>query len=74
MMGFYSYAITVPLFIFAFTLGWEVRQRSIFCRFVCLNLAGFALFYFHLIPFIFFLISLVAIIIAEHCWLQKENT
>jgi hypothetical protein len=64
-MGFYSFAITVPLFIFAFVLNWEIRNRSIYVKFVCLNIAGFALFYFHLIPFIFFLMSLVTIIMAE---------
>jgi len=65
LMGFYSYAISVPLFILAFALSWKLRNRSIYVKFICLNIAGFALFYFHLIPFIFFLMSLVAIIIAE---------
>jgi len=64
LMGFYSYAMAVPLFILAFALSWELRNRSFFLKFVCLNVAGFVLYYFHLIPFIFFLMSQVAIIMA----------
>lgn len=71
LMGFYSYVIAVPLFILAFSLGWKIRHSSIYCKFVCLNLAGLTLFYFHLIPFIFFLMSLVAIIMAETAGCKK---
>ena len=74
LMGFYSYVMAVPLFILAFSLGWEIRNRSIYCKFVCLNLAGLTLFYFHLIPFIFFLMSLVAIIMAETAGSKKKLT
>ena len=72
LMGFFSYVIAVPLFILAFSLGWEIRNRSIYCRFACLNLAGLTLFYFHLIPFILFLMSLVAIIMAETAGCKKK--
>lgn len=72
LMGFYSYVMAIPLFILAFSLGWEVRHRSIYCKFVCLNLAGLALFYFHLIPFIFFLISLISIIMAEAAGFKRK--
>ena len=72
LMGFYSYAITVPLFILAFALNWEIRNRSICLKFVCLNIEGFALFYFHLIPFIFFLMSLVAINMAEAAGYKRK--
>ncbi|MCK9418564.1 MAG: hypothetical protein M0R70_04185 [Nitrospirae bacterium] len=72
LMGFYSYAITVPLFILAFALSWEIRNRSIYVKFICLNAAGFVLFYFHLIPFIFFLMSLVTIIMAEAAGYKRK--
>lgn len=65
LMGFYSYVIAVPLFILAFSMAWKIRGDSASCRFACFNLAGFALFYLHLIPFVFFLISLYAIAMAE---------
>lgn len=65
LMGFYSYVIAVPLFILAFSMAWNIREKSAACRFACFNLAGFALFYLHLIPFVFFLISLYAIVMAE---------
>ena len=72
LMGFYSYAIGIPLYILAFCFAWEIRHRSIYCKFVCLNLAGITLFYFHLIPFIFFLMSLMAIIMAEAAGCKKK--
>jgi hypothetical protein len=65
LMGFYSYVITVPLFIFAFSLAWAIRYSSILCKFICYNLSGIVLFYFHLIPSIFFLLSLASISVAE---------
>ena len=65
MMGFYSYCITIPLFLLAFSLAWQIRNASSFIRFFILNLASFALFYFHLIPFIVFLIALGWISITE---------
>lgn len=58
MMGFYSYTITIPLFLLAVSISWQFRDCNMLCRFVMLNLMGFVLFYFHLIPFIFFLIFL----------------
>ena len=61
LMGFYSYTITVPLFILAFCLAWKIRNSSVLCKFVCYNLSGLILFYFHLIPAVFFLISLISI-------------
>jgi hypothetical protein len=72
LMGFYSYVMAIPLFILAFSLGWEIRHRSTYCKFVCLNFAGLTLFYFHLIPFIFFLISLAAIIMAETAGFKRK--
>lgn len=65
LMGFYSYVVAVPLFLLAFSLAWKIRSRSAVCKFIYYNLAGLLLYYFHLIPFIFFLMSLFAITIAE---------
>jgi len=72
LMGFYSYTIAVPLFILAFALSWELRNRSIFLKFICLNVAGVVLFYFHLIPFIFFLMSLVSIVMSESAGYKRK--
>jgi len=65
MMGFYSYVITVPLFLFAFSLSWKTRNRSAAYKFIFINLAGLIIFYFHIIPFIFFLLSLLCITIVQ---------
>jgi hypothetical protein len=72
LMGFYSYVMAIPLFILAFSLGWAVRHRSTYCKFACFNLAGLILFYFHLIPFIFFQISLAAIIMADTAGFKRK--
>ncbi len=72
LMGFYSYAIAVPLFLLAFSLSWKIRNRSTACKFVCFNLAGFTIFYFHLIPFAFFLLSLMAIAIAQSSGYKRK--
>jgi hypothetical protein len=66
LMGFFSYTIAVPLFILSFCLAWKVRNRSRLCKFVCFNLLGLGLFYFHLIPAIYFLISLAVITTADN--------
>lgn len=58
MMGFYSYTIAIPLFLLAVSISWKFRDCSIHCKFVMTNLMGFVLYYFHLIPFIFFLLFL----------------
>lgn len=65
LMGFYSYIITVPLFLFALSLAWRLRDGSTIFRFFSFNIIAFVLFYFHLIPFIFFLLSLIVIAIVE---------
>jgi len=65
MMGFYSYVITVSLFLFAFSISWKIRNRSIVCKFIFFNLAGLIIFYFHIIPFILFLLSLFCITIVQ---------
>jgi len=65
LMGFYSYVITVPLFLIAFSIIWKIRNRSIVCKFIFYNLAGLIIFYFHIIPFIFLLLGLICIAIVQ---------
>lgn len=65
MMGFYSYVISVPLFLIAFSINWKIRDRSTVCKFFIFNLAGLIIFYFHIIPFILFLLSLFCITIVQ---------
>ncbi len=73
MMGFYSYALAVPLFLIAFALAWKVRARSNLCKFVCFNLVGLVIYYIHLIPFMLYLLSLGAITIAEANGINKTG-
>ena len=61
LMGFYSYVITVPFFLIAFSLCWKIRKQNMTWKFFIFNLSAFVLFYFHLIPFVLFLLSLVFI-------------
>jgi hypothetical protein len=64
-MGFYSYIVSIPFFLVAFSISWKIHNRSTICKFIFFNLAGIIIFYFHLIPFIFFLLSLFCITIAQ---------
>ena len=64
-MGFYSYIAAVPFFLLSFSLAWRIRNSSTACRFLCLNAFGIIIFYVHLIPFIFFLLSLASITAVE---------
>ena len=59
LMGFYSFVVTIPLFLIAFSFSWKIRDRSTACKFVFFNIAGLTIFYFHLIPFVFLLLSLI---------------
>jgi hypothetical protein len=72
MMGFYSYVITVPLFLFAFSISWEIRNRSTVSKFIFFNLAGLIIFYFHLISFTFFLLSLICITFVQSDEFKKN--
>lgn len=65
LWGFYSYVISIPLFLLAFSFCWNTQKRSAVYRFIWFNLIGATIFYFHLIPFVFFIISLLSITIAE---------
>jgi hypothetical protein len=71
-MGFYSYIVAVPLFLLAFSLAWRIRNSSTVCKFLCLNILGIVIFYVHLIPFIFFLLSLIVITVAESADCKKN--
>lgn len=57
MMGFYSFAIAVPCMLLAISAAWSLRSGSPAKRFLVLNLAGIALFFVHLIPFVIYLLS-----------------
>jgi len=72
MMGFYSYVISVPIFLIAFSINWKIRNRSIVCKFVFFNLAGLIIFYFHIIPFIFLLLSLICITFVQSNGFRKN--
>lgn len=64
-MGFYSYVVTIPLFLIAFSLCWKNYNHSRIFKFVFYNIIGLIIFYFHLIPFVLFLISLIVITIVR---------
>jgi hypothetical protein len=72
LMGFYSYIVAVPLFLVAFSLAWRIRDRSATYKFVCFNIIGLVLFYFHLIPFVFFMLSLVIAALVESTGYKKK--
>lgn len=72
LMGFYSYVVTIPLFLIAFSFSWKIRNGSTACKFVFFNIAGFIIFYFHLIPFVFFVLSLIAITMALFTDLKRK--
>jgi len=71
LMGFYSYVITIPLFLFAFSISWKIRNSSIVCKFIFFNLAGLIIFYFHIIPFMFLLLSLICITFVQSKGLKR---
>ena len=73
LMGFYSYVIAIPLFLIAFSFSWKIRNRSTTCKFVFFNIAGFIIFYFHLIPFVLFLISLIAITVVRYTDFRRRT-
>ena len=72
MMGFYSYVISVPLFLLAFSLSWKIRNSSTTYRFILFNISGLIIFYFHLIPFIFLLLSLICITFVQSNEFRKN--
>jgi uncharacterized membrane protein (UPF0127 family) len=65
MMGFYSYTIAVPLFFLALSVSWRIHNSPAFYRFIALNLMGIVIYVCHVIPFILFLLSIVALPLTE---------
>jgi hypothetical protein len=65
LMGFYSYALAVVLCLLGVSVVWKVRERTAGCKFIIYNVCGCMIFYAHLIPFVFFLLALLAITLAE---------
>lgn len=63
MMGFYSFTLAIPFMLLAISAAWHFRSDSIMRRLLILNLAGFVLFFLHLIPFIIYLLA-VCIMLA----------
>jgi hypothetical protein len=72
LMGFYSFAVAVPLFLLAFSYAWKISDQSAWFRFLYLNIAGCILFYFHIIAFLLYLLSLVAISLGKCNGLKKK--
>lgn len=65
MMGFYSYCIAVPFFLMSFGLCYRWRNTSAGIRFIIYNMAGFVIYYMHLIAFGMFALSLATIVLSE---------
>lgn len=74
LMGFYSYVIAIPIFLISLSLSWRIRNTSTPWKFLCFNLAGFVIFYFHLIPFVFYLLSLTAFTFVETMGYRRKAT
>jgi hypothetical protein len=72
LMGFYSYIVAVPLFLLALSFAWRIRDRSSICKFICLNLLALAVFYIHLIPCVFFLLSLIVITTVDSATYKEK--
>lgn len=64
LMGFYSCAIAVPLFLLACAIAWKMRDHSLLTKGLVYNLSAIVLFYVHLLPFIFYMSFLAAIVIG----------
>ena len=65
MMGFYSYVIAIPLFLLSASIAWKYRNCSTVRKFVVFNSAGIIIFFAHLIPFIFYMMFLLATALSE---------
>lgn len=57
MMGFYSYAVAVPLLLLGIAINWKVKDRPLIYKFIILNIAGLIIYLFHFIAFCLFLIA-----------------
>ncbi|MBN2362492.1 MAG: hypothetical protein JXR83_23770 [Deltaproteobacteria bacterium] len=65
LMGFYSYAAAIPLYLMAFAWCWRCRDRSRYLRFALYNAAGLALFCCHVIAAVFFIIAVATMATAR---------
>jgi len=65
LKGFYSFTIAIPLLFITFSLCWKYYNLSGIFKFILYNILGFILFYFHIIPFVLFLITLIVTHIAR---------
>jgi uncharacterized protein len=65
MMGFYSYCLAVPLFLAALSVSRRIRHRGAWYRLVLHNGMGAIIYFVHLIPFIFYLLSVALLPFAE---------
>ena len=70
-LGFYSYSITIPFFLIIVSLSWKLRDIAVTWKFLWLNIAGLSLFFFHLIPFVFFVLWLAVIDLTRK--ITKKN-
>ena len=66
MMGFYSYVITVPLFLLAVSASWKIRNYPVPQKILSFNAMGIVLFYFHLIPAVLYIMSLAIMDLIEY--------
>jgi len=65
MMGFYSYVVSVPLFILFFCLSWKLRFKKSTELFIYYNLMGLILLMFHLIGFCIFMMAIFSIFLTR---------
>ncbi|MFO8066893.1 MAG: hypothetical protein R6U11_04850 [Bacteroidales bacterium] len=61
LMGFYSYCIGIPFFFLFFSLAWITRNTKFSFIFFVHIACGVVLFFIHLIPFVFYILSLITI-------------
>lgn len=68
MMGFYNFALSVPMFFFALGYWWKHRDAFDITRIILLNLFIIATYFAHLMSyaFILFSIALIAVIHFRH--------
>lgn len=71
MMGFYSYAIAVPFFLFAISLVWISKNWKVQLKFVCYNSVGIFIFFLHLIPFAYYILALMIFSVVKNQNLRK---
>ncbi len=71
MKGFYSFVVAIPLMFLAMSISWKIQDRSLPQKTIVLNVTAMLLFYFHLIPFCIFLMSVFLIGMAKTASLKS---